>query len=262
MLSRRLIDELHTHKKLTAPEPEKNPASNKTPALQAAAAPFAMDNSGANANSSIPWNKYFSLDGCASANPPGYGSLVRGEIMFYQGEQFKNFFYVKKWSHIGVYHGLGTDGRPRVYESNASGGTTDSVKLNLRSTWESPDTCVAFGYPSGTTPAERSNALTSLETTYGNGTTPYNWNFLDKNTNAALYCSQLVWKMFKAHPANAPLNKNLDSNSGIYASWLALRFAALGVSGSTAAATAANLMVAPDEIALHSSMSMHGEGTN
>lgn len=119
--------------------------------------------------------------------------------------------------------------------------------------WNKSKSCVAFATVTGTTAAQRQSTLDWAQNTYGiNNTTPYNYNFLDKTTDSALYCSQLVWKTFMH------LNIDLDSNSTVYSSWLMQRFFAIGA--GIPAVFIANYMVAPDEIALSSVVSIYHEG--
>lgn len=119
-----------------------------------------------------------------------------------------------------------------------------------------------FATVTGTTAAQRAAAVDSLKAQYGDGVTPYNWIFTNKTRDDALYCSQLVWKMFKNHISPAADQKDLDSNSATYASWLVGRYGAVGVTGIATASVLANSMVAPDEIALHASVTLYHEGKN
>ncbi len=210
------------------------------------------NNGGLKTFQSVIWIRYFPRDGCNSGSAPNFGHLVRGEIMFYAGNnKINNFFYAKKYSHIGLYDGA-TGTTQFVYEANPDDGVN---RRQLLGNWNTSQSCVAFARVNGTTPDQRQSALDWAKTTYGiNSVTPYNYNFLDKNTNSALYCSQLPWKTFMH------LGINLDSNSSTYSSWLIIRFSS--VAYGFPAATAANLMVAPDESALSSSVSIYHEGLN
>jgi uncharacterized protein YycO len=101
---------------------------------------------------------------------------------------------------------------------------------------------VALGYTKGKTLSQVTASLNWAKNKYGtDGRTPYNWNFLNKGTDSALYCSQLVWKI------NQNMGVNVDSNHWSYVAFLTAKF---GVVGTTFALTA----VAPDEVYLSSNI--------
>lgn len=214
-------------------------------------------NGGVKTSVPVVWIRILFRDACGTTNAPNFGSLTRGEIMFYAGDnKINNIFYAKKFSHIGLYDGV-IGGTQRVYEANPVGDTHlgGARRESLTNGWDDPGGCVAFATVNGTTPLQRQNALDWAESTYGiNGQTPYNYNFLNKNIDSALYCSQLVWKTFMH------LNIDLDSNSAVYSAWMIERFSLVGAGG--AAGTVAYLMVAPDEIALSPSVAIYHEGLN
>lgn len=107
-------------------------------------APSAMNAGGATVDMPAIWSQ-LTLDPCSNTTAPNYNLQAKGEIMFYQASEVKNFVYAKKWSHIGIYNGLNSFGQPSVYESNASGGTAGAVRVNLRTTWSQLiGSCVAF----------------------------------------------------------------------------------------------------------------------
>lgn len=201
------------------------------------------------------WTALFPREACSSTAAPDFNLLARGEIMFLgHDEVIPNFFYAKKYTHTAMYNGV-FDGAQSVFEAWPGVGVR---RRPLATAWQISKGCVAFAKVTGTTPTQRENALNAAITTYGtNGTTPYNFNFLDKDTNSALYCSQLVYKVFRQIN-----NTNLDSNDATYRSWLIARFAPFGLLFGVTASNAANLMVAPDEIALHSSMDIYHQRQN
>lgn len=189
------------------------------------------------------WTALFPRDPCGTNQAPNWGGLTRGEIMFMgRDDAVPNFFYAKKYNHIGIYDGAPGNIR-QVYEAWHQGAGV--ISRAMAPLWEQDETCVAFATVSGTNAAQRQNALNWAKGFYNsNGTTPYNFNFIDRNTNAALYCSQLVWKVFDH------LGINLDSNDVNYRNWLVARHSLGHLILGAAIVDAANFMVAPDEIAL------------
>lgn len=276
LLSRRLLDALNakveegqdeTGEATATPQPPTptvipTPEPTQVPALPAgemeaasmvvAAAP---NQGGLLARLSIAWTRIFQRDACTSNLPPDLNLLVRGEIMFLgQDQAAPNFFYAKKFNHTAIYDGI-VGGFRQVYEAWPDVGV---VRRQLAVVWQVGGSCVAFARINGTSPLQRQTALDAAHGVYGiNSATPYNFNFIDKNINTALYCSQLVWKTFQHNSTN----KNLDSNSAVYRDWLVARFAFTPILGATASA-AAGLMVAPDEIALHSDVAIYHERQN
>jgi uncharacterized protein YycO len=86
---------------------------------------------------------------------------------------------------------------------------------------------------------------------YGtNGRTPSNYNLLDKYTDKALYCSQLVWKFYLR------LGIDVDSNDPMYAAWLRLMY------GNTVGNYVSANAVAPDEVGLTSKLFRVAAGWN
>lgn len=163
--------------------------------------------------------------------------LRRGDIMHVNNKKFFNL-YALYYSHSGMY-----DGGNLVYDSN-----TDGVRLRPLSDWQQGQP-VALGYNNRRTYSERVAALDWAKNRYGtDGSTPYNWNFLDKQTDSALYCSQLVWK------TNLYLGDDLDSNDADYAWFLFIRYGLVGL-------IFAYYAVAPDEIFLSPLVTYYSVGT-
>lgn len=155
-----------------------------------------------------------------------WGALLTGDIMHINNKKFFNV-YAMYYSHSGIYNGNNT-----VYESNS-----DGVRIRPLSSWQQGQP-VALGYTKGKTLSQVTAALNWAKNKYGtDGRTPYNWNFLNKGTDSALYCSQLVWKMHQN------MGVNVDSNHWSYVAFLTAKFGAVG---TTFALTA----VAPDEVYL------------
>ncbi|HCX79868.1 MAG TPA: hypothetical protein DG577_10700 [Firmicutes bacterium] len=149
-----------------------------------------------------------------------------GDVMHINNKKFFNV-YALYYSHSGTYNGNNT-----VYESNS-----DGVRLRPLSSWQQGQP-VALGYTSGKSSSEVAAALNWAKNKYGtDGSTPYNWNFLNKTTDSALYCSQLVWKIHQN------MGLNVDSNHWTYVAFLTAKFGAVGTTFAFAA-------VAPDEVYL------------
>ncbi|MFN8488665.1 MAG: YiiX/YebB-like N1pC/P60 family cysteine hydrolase [Caldilineaceae bacterium] len=268
LVSRRLLDKLNGKSEpgkvapnnATPPQPTSTPIpvqSMSTDATNGGVVQAAAANGGAQTIVPISWNEFFLRDSCAHTSAPDFTQLVRGEIMFYAGDnKNNNFFYAKKFSHIGMYD-RPTNNIDQVYEANPE----DGVKLKPRdANWKTSGSCVAIARVTGTTAQQRQSALTYVEGVYGTlGQTPYNYILIDKgypidSVVGSLYCSQLIWKVF------GHLGIDLDSNDGTYATWLTLHFGLLGFPYTT---VAAGPVVAPDEIYLHPSVlpNVYTEGT-
>jgi len=152
--------------------------------------------------------------------------LLTGDVMHINNKKFFNV-YAMYYSHSGTYNGNNT-----VYESNS-----DGVRIRPLSSWQQGQP-VALGYTRGKSLSEVTAALNWAKNKYGtDGSTPYNWNFLNKSTDSSLYCSQLVWKIHQN------MGINVDSNHWSYVAYLTAKF---GVVGTTFAYSA----VAPDEVYL------------
>lgn len=161
-----------------------------------------------------------------SAQSVPWHLLLPGDIMHINNKKFFNI-YAMYYSHSGIYNGNNT-----VYESNS-----DGVRVLPLSSWQQGQP-VALGYTRNRSHSQVVAALNWAKATYGtDGRTPYNWNFLNKTTDSALYCSQLVWKMHQY------MGIDVDSNHWAYALYLTAKFGAVGTTFALAA-------VAPDEIYL------------
>ena len=164
--------------------------------------------------------------GCQIQGAVPWGSLLLGDVMHINNKKFFNL-YAMYYSHSGTYNGSNT-----VYESNS-----DGVRIRPLSSWQQGQP-VALGYTRGKNLSEVTTALNWAKTKYGtDGRTPYNWNFLNKNTDSSLYCSQLVWKIHQK------MGVEVDSNHWSYVAYLTAKF---GLVGTTFALSA----VAPDEVFL------------
>lgn len=263
VLSRRLIDALNakieagqTKTPIPTTTPETTPVPAETVSVEDALVQSAAINQpGLIQRLANAWTALFPRDPCASNQAPNFNLLTRGEIMFmgFDGA-VPNYFYAKKYNHIALYDGaIGVT--QFVYEAWHEG--VGVRRRELAPFWNAPGACIAFARVNGTDAAQRQTALDWAQTTYNtNGTTPYNFNFINKNTNAALYCSQLVWKTF------GHLGIDLDSNNVAYRNWLVARHSFGDLILGATIVNAANDMVAPDEIALHGSTAIYHERQN
>ncbi len=121
-----------------------------------------------------------------------------------------DFVYKVWWGHTGVY-----DGDDFIYESIDTG-----VELrNFPNNWLTNGNDIWQGRARKS--ELRPRVVTSLDSAkakYGtDGSTPYNFNFVDKTTDEALYCSQLAWKIYQ------DVSLDIDSNNPNYANALALK---------------------------------------
>jgi uncharacterized protein YycO len=159
-----------------------------------------------------------------------WGALWTGDIMHINNKKFFNI-YAMYYSHSGTYNGNNT-----VYESNS-----DGVRIRPLSSWQQGQP-VALGYTKGKTLSQVTASLNWAKNKYGtDGRTPYNWNFLNKDTDSSLYCSQLVWKIHQN------MGLNVDSNHWTYVAFLTAKFGLVGTTFAYAA-------VAPDEVYLSSNI--------
>lgn len=210
---------------------------------------------------------------CQNINTPGgqadFASLQRGDLLFYKGNsKLRNFAYARKFSHIGMFNGPNDDGEPEIYESDAAFvGDSDGgpMLVELATYWNTqPDVCIALGHYD-TALLSRVDVETAMETRqqlYGtNGETPYprqppldlsNY-WLNKEQDEKIYCSLLPWKIFDT------AGVDVDSNDLRYHIWFITRWGWASVSDAW---TAANHLVAPDEIYLHESLVVVSEGVN
>jgi uncharacterized protein YycO len=155
-------------------------------------------------------------------------------------------FWAFMYEHSGIYYGKRNKAYNEVYESTSDGG----VQFKDVKTWQKGGLYVGI-HRSAIDVYKIAATFERLINTYGtNGRTPYNFNLLNKQTNSALYCSQLVWKFYLM------LGIDVDSNDPLYASWLRINYGIpLGNYTSTNA-------VAPDEVALTSKLFRVASGWN
>lgn len=175
--------------------------------------------------------------------------LRRGDVMLIKSanKSIGNYTYAITYNHAGSFEQFS-----QVYESNPNEG----AKVKAVGPWLVAGSGLALGRSNQKTIAQVQTALTNAESKYGtNGRTPYNYNFVDKNTDNAVYCSQLVWKIHKS------LGVDIDSNDNGYKLALAARASLFGIAGAAAAATVAQFAVAPDEIAKSGYISFYAVGT-
>lgn len=201
-------------------------------------------------------------DPCSPKGGSPFDNLVRADLLFFAGNsKFNNFFYAKKYSHVGMYNGV-TDGVARVYEANPDDGTN---LRRLDNQWQNQrNACIAHAYVSlsGITHQKELDALDSAQAAYGtNGRTPYSYAFDQVTNTNAIYCSQLIWLIYMMHPAGSPINRDLDSDAAVYRDWARNRYALLGIFQGSATYLDNYLAaaVAPDEIVLHSSVTILAE---
>jgi len=183
-----------------------------------------------------------------------YANLKKGDIMLRRTgllgcKQWMVVPLCKYWAlvyeHAGLYYGY-YNGKLRVYESSNEGG----VQFKLVDTWKTANYYVGIhrSRVDATTIAKKFDALVAK---YGtNGKTPYNYNLLDKYTDKALYCSQLVWKFYNS------VGVNVDSDHPLYAEWLKVNY------GPLLAGYVSKNAVAPDEIGMSANIYRMAAGWN
>ncbi len=155
------------------------------------------------------------------------------------GTSWLNFAYAMEYSHAGVYE------KSQVYSSNTGG-----VRFESMGSWQKGGYKVALAFNNRTTYNQDQTALDWAKSKYKtNGSTQYNYNYADKNTDSKLYCSQLVWKIQKYN------NVDVDSNDATYLAWMYTKWGA-------AVAAVAWAAVAPDEVARSSNVTIYSKGTN
>ena len=182
----------------------------------------------------------------AKLNMTIYSQLKKGDILLRRTGrsgclQWDIVPLCKYWAlvyeHSGLYYGM-RNGKLSVYESSNIGG----VQFKGLETWRVRDLYIGV-HRSRVAAATISSKLDAFVTRYGsNGKTPYNYNFVDKNTDRALYCSQLVWKFYLT------VGVNVDSDHPFYADWLRMGY------GNTLANYVSKNAVAPDEIGMSSNV--------
>ncbi|MFM2308371.1 MAG: hypothetical protein RLY87_491 [Chloroflexota bacterium] len=183
-----------------------------------------------------------------------YGQLKKGDILLRRTgrdgcKQWDIIPLCKYWAlvyeHSGIYYGV-RNGKPSVYESSNIGG----VQFKDLDTWRTRDLYIGL-QRSRVAAATISSKLEAFVKKFGmNGKTPYNYNLVDKNTERALYCSQLVWKFYQT------VGVNVDSDHPFYADWLRIGY------GNTLASFISRNAVAPDEIGMSSNVYRMATGWN
>ena len=164
----------------------------------------------------------------------------RGDIMFvdFPGVVHVSWLWAKSWAHVGMY-----DGRSMVYDSDIGAGCNGVDRRDITKFIKNRHRIQYMQLANSAGRSRVSGALSRAISTYGlNCRTPYNYNFVNKNTNSRMYCSQLVWKTYK--DIGSGYSVNLDSNNPVYLAWLAIRYSPI---------TARRIgipAVAPDEIAM------------
>jgi cell wall-associated NlpC family hydrolase len=172
----------------------------------------------------------------------GFSQLKRGDIMLVRSGliTWSMFLYAMWYSHAGNY-----DGNGLVYESNA-----DGVRLRPLANWQVSGQYIGLARSKKSSAASVASAMDWAKNKYKtDGSTPYNYFYPDKTTDARLYCSQLTWKIHKH------LGVDLDSNNWKYLLYVSALWGAVG----TAVAIPA---VAPDEVSLSGNISIYAKGWN
>ena len=198
----------------------------------------------------ITGDKYLS----GKMNMSMYGKLKKGDILLRRTgrngcKQWDIVPLCKYWAlvyeHTGLYYGI-RNGRASVYESSNIGG----VQFKGLETWRARDLYIGV-QRSRVAAAIISSKLEAFIRKYGtNDKTPYNYNLVNKQTERALYCSQLVWKFYLT------VGVNVDSDHPFYADWLRIGY------GNTLAALISRNAVAPDEIGMSSNVYRMATGWN
>lgn len=147
-------------------------------------------------------------------------------------------YWARVYEHAGIYYGKSEGFGIAVYESTNIGG----VQFKPVGTWQQNGQYIGIHRSRTISSSTLSRSLDALTQRYGHLVTPYNYNFLDKTTDRALYCSQLAWKYFMS------MGVNIDSNSSVYSQWL------VGQYGSTIGNYVGFHAVAPDEIGLSNAL--------
>lgn len=180
---------------------------------------------------------------------PAWNSLSAGDTLFIRGSWWDSLLnriaYCNRFCHAGTYNG-----NQMVFESNPPKDGKKGVELRPIADWQQRGAYVGLALTRTTTYAQDRAALNWAKTKWNtNGTTQYNYNFVDKWTDSKLYCSQLVWKQLRYN------GKEVDSNNWAY---LLSVYARWGLIGYTIAYNG----VMPDEVALANDISIWSEGTN
>jgi uncharacterized protein YycO len=147
-------------------------------------------------------------------------------------------YWARVYEHAGIYYGKHDMGGFMVYESTNVGG----VQFKPVGTWQQNGQYIGIHRSRSISSSTLSRSLDAITQRYGHLVTPYNYNFINKTTDSALYCSQLAWKYFMS------MGVNIDSNSAVYSQWL------VGQYGGTIGNYVGHHAVAPDEIGLSSAL--------
>ena len=173
---------------------------------------------------SIPWNR-----------------AQRGDILLELDLTHPaTYLYVMNYGHAGNFYGR--SGR-EILESVASG-----VRLGPLSDWQGFGKFVMIARDSVAAPQSVVNAMEARKWQFiDQRHTPYNYNWVDKWTDSAVYCSQLTWKIHR------DVGVDLDSNHWLYRTYITARWGAFAGLLTIPA-------VAPDEIRLSPNMFPIGSG--
>ena len=164
----------------------------------------------------------------------------RGDIMFVDrpGVNSVTWVWAKSWEHVGMY-----DGSRMVYDSDVGFGCSGVDRRAITKFIKNRNRIQYMQLANSSGRSSVGGALTRAINTYGiNCRTPYNYNFLNKNTNSKMYCSQLVWKTYL--DLGGGYSVDLNSNNIVYLAWLAIRYT------PRVARTVGITAIAPDEIAM------------
>ncbi|MCB0045257.1 MAG: hypothetical protein KDD92_07505 [Caldilineaceae bacterium] len=273
VLSERL-DEAMRSKVGATPEAASEGQGAAEPQPQSSVSPAAIDTADLAFRVHLPVIgniRLFEPDPCVNVDTPAdFSTLERGHLMFLRtNSKRRNFQYAKKFTHIGIYDGLQSDGVSiKVYESNPIGPNGDDSDggpaLWPYDPWENVEGwCVALGYYD-TSQLSLPTVQDAIDWAKGelgvNGEIPYVQNpldFLDKESNETSYCSKLIWQIYDH------LGINVDSNDLAYHIWFISRWGSVfGIGGTVSGEVAARFFVAPDEIFRHDSMIIYSEGQN
>lgn len=176
--------------------------------------------------------------------PPAL-NLQRGDILLVDGSGsssgigWTDFLYQRIWGHAGIVDQINpvVIEQTLIYESNA--GDLGVRPRSYVEEWVLEGNRLWHGRAANAD--LRDDVVVALDDAkdqYGtDGRTPYNIILTDKNTDEALYCSQLAWKIYGA------AGMDIDSQDPAYAAWLTIRL------GIALGPVTANLAIAPDEIA-------------
>jgi len=174
-----------------------------------------------------------------SASAVDFTTLQKGDILARKSWFGFVFPWAWKYEHTGNYYQ-----NDQVYESNL----TDGVNIRPIEEWRRSGQYVGHARNKRVSATKRAQAVDWAKNKYGaDGRTPYNLLFIDKWTDAALYCSQLTWKI------NLHTGYDLDSNNWLYFLNMASRWGP-GVLVILIPA------VAPDEVMLSPHVDIKGEG--